>query len=64
MGALLALLPQLLQAVGPVVLGMVQQHVDEFGKLPTPEELKAKIDAQADAIISKGEDWLKNHPQS
>ena len=58
-----ALLLQILQAVGPQFLQMFEQHLEQTGRVMTPDELKAKLDAQADAIISKGEDWLKNHPQ-
>lgn len=58
-----ALLLTLLRALAPQILNTVNEHIQATGNVPTPAELDAKLVAQADQIIAKGEDWLEKHKE-
>lgn len=56
-----ALLMQIIQAVAPSILGIIEEQFRRTGSFPTAEQLRAKITAQADVIINTGQNWLDTH---
>jgi len=55
--------PQLVQAVVtqvliPEILGIIRAHHASTGELPTDEQVIAKMNTDADAIVAKGEAFL------
>ena len=48
--------------VVPEIVNLIKAHHAQTGQLLTADEIKAKLNVDADAVIAQGQQYLDTHP--
>ena len=57
------LIVQLIGVIGPLITQIIQDHFDQTGKFPTPEEIQTRFLNNNDKYMAEGASWRSEHPK-
>lgn len=58
------LIPQLIAVAAPVIAGIIRNHHQATGEIPTDEQIRAELLANVEKYLGEGAAWKASHPET